>query len=171
MAGLFRHYLRDLIYGANDGIVTTFAVVAGVAGAELSTRVVLILGIANLAADGFSMGASNFLSIRSNEAVRAASGLDSEEPFAFRHGVATAAAFVVAGTVPLVAYLTPVPTGHRFAVAVLLTVLALFAMGASRSLVTARRWWRSGFEMLLVGAAAAAVAYAAGDVIARVTAG
>lgn len=53
-------YLRDWVYGGIDGAVTTFAVVAGAVGAELSTRVVLILGMANLIADGFSMAAANF---------------------------------------------------------------------------------------------------------------
>ena len=53
-------YLRDWIYGGIDGAVTTFAVVAGVAGAELSSEILLILGAANLVADGFSMAASNF---------------------------------------------------------------------------------------------------------------
>ena len=51
-AATARHYLRDLVYGANDGIITTFAIVAGVAGGELSTAAVLIIGVANLAADG-----------------------------------------------------------------------------------------------------------------------
>jgi hypothetical protein len=50
-----RHYVRELIYGANDGIITTFAVVAGVAGGGLSLRAVLIVGAANLFADGLSM--------------------------------------------------------------------------------------------------------------------
>ena len=54
------NYLRDWIYGGIDGAVTTFAVVAGVVGAELSVGVVLILGLANLVADGFSMAASNY---------------------------------------------------------------------------------------------------------------
>jgi VIT1/CCC1 family predicted Fe2+/Mn2+ transporter len=53
-------YLRDWVYGGIDGAVTTFAVVAGVMGAELSSSIVLILGIANVVADGFSMAASNF---------------------------------------------------------------------------------------------------------------
>ena len=59
------HYLPDLVYGANDGIITTFAVVSGVVGAALSERVIVILGFANLVADGFSMGASNYLARRS----------------------------------------------------------------------------------------------------------
>ena len=61
-----RHYVRELIYGANDGIITTFAVVAGVAGGGLSLRVVLIIGAANLLADGLSMAVGNYLSIRAH---------------------------------------------------------------------------------------------------------
>jgi len=53
-------YLRDWIYGGIDGVVTTFAVVAGVVGAELSSRIVLVLGLANLVADGFAMAAGNY---------------------------------------------------------------------------------------------------------------
>ena len=53
-------YLRDWVYGGIDGTVTTFAVVAGVVGAELSTNALLILGAANLFADGFSMAAANY---------------------------------------------------------------------------------------------------------------
>jgi hypothetical protein len=57
-------YLSDFIYGGIDGAVTTFAVVAGVAGASLDETVVIILGGANLIADGFSMAVSNFLGTR-----------------------------------------------------------------------------------------------------------
>ena len=64
IAGANHNYIRDFIYGGVDGAVTTFAVVSGVAGAELSTKIVLILGFANLVADGFSMAASNFLGTR-----------------------------------------------------------------------------------------------------------
>lgn len=53
-------YLRDWVYGGIDGAVTTFAIVAGVVGADLSHGVVLILGVANVVADGFSMAASNY---------------------------------------------------------------------------------------------------------------
>lgn len=57
-------WIHDIVYGAHDGIVTTFAVVAGTAGASLSWGVVIILGMANLLADAVSMGAGAFLSIR-----------------------------------------------------------------------------------------------------------
>ena len=55
-----RGYLRDIVYGGIDGSVTTFAIVAGVAGAGLSPLVIVALGIANVLADGFSMAAGNY---------------------------------------------------------------------------------------------------------------
>ncbi len=62
-------YIKDIVYGANDGIITTFAVVTGAVGAGFGIKVVIILGIANLFADGFSMGASNFLGERSENSL------------------------------------------------------------------------------------------------------
>ena len=64
-AGPTHNYLRDWIYGGIDGSVTTFAVVTGVVGAHLSPVVIVIMGLANLLGDGFSMAASNFLGTRS----------------------------------------------------------------------------------------------------------
>ncbi len=58
-------YIHDIVYGANDGIVTTFAVVSGVTGADLAPYVVVIMGFANVLADGLSMGLGNYLSNRS----------------------------------------------------------------------------------------------------------
>src|SRR5690349_7910600 len=91
--GTARHYIRDLVYGANDGVVTTFAVVAGVTGGTLNSRAVLVLGAANLLADGLSMGVGNYLGIRSDERVREAQQLPEQEAFPARHGVATFVAF------------------------------------------------------------------------------
>lgn len=65
-----RVYLKDFIYGAVDGAVTTFAVVAGVAGAGLPAGVIIILGLANLVADGFSMAVSNYLGTRAENQYR-----------------------------------------------------------------------------------------------------
>ncbi len=58
-------YIADFVYGANDGIITTFAIIAASAGAGISAGVILILGFANLVADGFSMATSNYLGIKS----------------------------------------------------------------------------------------------------------
>lgn len=64
-AGPRHNYLRDWIYGGIDGSVTTFAVVTGVVGAQLAPAIIVIMGFANLLADGFSMAASNFLGTKS----------------------------------------------------------------------------------------------------------
>ena len=160
------HYLRDLVYGANDGIITTFAVVTGVTGASLGRRTILILGIANLLADGFSMGASNYLARRSDIEI----GEGNDRADGLRHGSATIIGFVIAGMVPLVAYLAPMADGTRLPAAVGLTAAALFGVGASRSFVTKHGFLRSGGEMLLVGSLAAAVAFGIGALVAGLNA-
>ena len=63
-------YLKDFVYGAIDGVVTTFAVVSGVAGAGLQSEIIVVLGLANLLGDGFSMAASNFLGTRTEDQQR-----------------------------------------------------------------------------------------------------
>jgi VIT1/CCC1 family predicted Fe2+/Mn2+ transporter len=60
-------YLRDWVYGGIDGTVTTFAIMASVVGASLSSGVVVILGLANLLADGFSMAAANYTGTKSEQ--------------------------------------------------------------------------------------------------------
>jgi VIT1/CCC1 family predicted Fe2+/Mn2+ transporter len=59
-------YLRDWIYGGIDGTITTFAIVAGVVGADMPGGIVLVLGLANLIADGFAMGAGNYISTKAD---------------------------------------------------------------------------------------------------------
>lgn len=58
-------YIKSIVYGGLDGIVTTFAVVAGSVGGELALKVILILGFSNLLADGFSMAVGDYLSTKS----------------------------------------------------------------------------------------------------------
>jgi vacuolar iron transporter family protein len=161
---LASHYLRDLVYGANDGIITTFAVVSGVVGASLANTVIVILGLANLVADGLSMGASNYLARRSTVEDELVPRLE-----AGKHAAATIVGFLAAGILPLLAYLLPLPDDRRFAIAVASAAAALFAVGAGRTLVTHRGLLRSGLEMLVVGSAAGAVAYAVGALAAAVT--
>lgn len=164
-------YIAEVIYGANDGIITTFAVVAGVAGAALDPAIVLILGIANLFADGFSMGASNYLSQRSSiEYERARGEVAGGRPPAFT-AATTFVAFVVVGWTPLLPYIlalgveTVLAPRTAFGVSLGAAAVAFFLVGASRTLVTDRSWYRAGGEMLAVGMVAAGVAYAVGTVL------
>jgi VIT1/CCC1 family predicted Fe2+/Mn2+ transporter len=164
--GIARHYIRDLVYGANDGIITTFAVVAGVAGGSLSTAAVLVVGAANLAADGVAMGVGNLLAIRAHESALAADGRPEEETYPWKHGMATLIAFVGAGAVPLLPYLIPAAAGGRLLWSSVFTMTALFGVGVARAAVTQDRWWRTGLEMLMLGGVVAAAAYGAGALVA-----
>lgn len=164
---ILRKFLPDFVYGANDGLITTFAIVAGVAGAGLSVTVVLILGFASLLADGFSMATSAYLSRRTPGKNESA----FTRPAAARHGLATFTGFVLPGIVPLIAYLLPLANEYRFSVAAGMTLLTLFIVGAGRGLVAQLPAWRAGLEMLLVGALAAAVAYGVGSLGSMLTDG
>ena len=221
-------FIGEVVYGGLDGIVTTFAVVSGVAGAQLSASIILILGLANLFADGFSMATGSYLSSKSRneyydrEAERQAweiknfpegqraelrllylqqgyneeeaedlvrlntqrkapwvrammieeLGMLREEGNPIRNALATFVAFVIAGALPLIVYLVglviPIQPDISFTVSIVLSGVALFALGAAKVLVTRLNPWRSGFEMLIVGGIAAVVAYLVGALLKNV---
>ncbi len=209
-------YVRDFVYGGIDGAITTFAIVAGVVGAELSSAIILILGLANLLADGFSMAASNFSGTKTvlddlrryraieerhirldpegeREEVRQllkAKGLSGQslddavvqitadkeswvdlmlteeyglsinQPSPFRAGLATFAAFVVCGAVPLLPF--ALQFSSAFSISIIMTGLIFFAIGAGKARWSLAAWWISGLEILLIGGTAAAMAYGVG---------
>ncbi|MEX2515174.1 MAG: VIT1/CCC1 transporter family protein [Candidatus Paceibacterota bacterium] len=159
------HYLSPLVYGANDGIITTFAVISGATGAALTLEVIIILGIANLFADGFSMGVSNYLSMKSQreyEEQRSGEPVMTHQDPA-KHGLATFSAFVLAGSLPLVPFLFLNPTGNQqFIVSAIATAAAFYIVGSLRSYILDKPGWRAGLEMLLIGGAAAAIAFSLG---------
>lgn len=223
MQPLGSDYIKDFVYGANDGIITTFAVVAGVAGAGLAPSVVLILGFANLLADGFAMATGNYLGSKSeqdfvrSERVRIQRLLEKDgasaiamlnahyrgcqlpkgvsdklvdilrqhpsatteilisESFGSResdaakpikNGLATFMAFVLAGSLPLLPYVGSLGEDSRFLASIVMTTVALFAVGSARTLVTRQHWLVGGLEMLAVGAIAALTAYGIGYALA-----
>ncbi|HWO07080.1 MAG TPA: VIT1/CCC1 transporter family protein [Candidatus Paceibacterota bacterium] len=158
------YYIGDIVYGANDGIITTFAVVAAAAGAGVSATIIIILGIANLVADGFSMGASAYLSMRSEQAV-AAQGSEAHDRNPFADGVVTFVSFVIAGALPLIPFFVPAAAENAFVVSSIATAAAFFVVGSARSLVIKKNAFVAGLEMLLVGGVAAAIAYALGSFV------
>lgn len=221
-------YLKSIVYGGLDGIITTFAVVAGATGASFSTAVLLVLGFANLFADGISMAFGDYLSTKAEREYHAAErereewevdnhlqgekremveiymtrGLsrgdaervvniiskkkktfvdimmleelgiveDAESPL--KNAVATFFSFAVFGVIPLLTYVlgtfSDFAAASQFTTASVLTGLALFTLGAIKVHVTRRNLLVSGFEMLLIGGIAAAVAYGIGYFLAGV---
>lgn len=221
-AGPRHNYLRDWIYGGIDGSVTTFAVVTGVVGAHLSPTIIVIMGFANLLADGFSMAASNFLGTKSehDEARRLEAierrhievapegereevrqifrakgfegtdlervvelitsdpdrwvrtmlteeyGLPLEARSTWRAALTTFSAFAVCGLVPLIPFLAGLD--RAFTISIVLTGAVFFIIGSIKSRWSTVSWWRSGLSTFLVGAIAAALAYAVGLMLRRI---
>lgn len=164
--------LKAAVYGANDGIVTTFAVVAGVAGAQLAPEVVLILGIGNMVADGLSMGLGDFLGENSEQRMRSKSTGKAVPEGLWKTGAVTFGAFVVAGMFPLLPYIllflgAPIQSQYQFFTSIVFTAVALVTVGSLRTLVMGGRWWLNGLEMLGIGALAASAAYFFGAVVER----
>jgi len=108
----------------------------------------------------------NYLGIRSDERVREALRLPEQEAFPIRHGLATFAAFVVAGAVPLVPYVFSGPGSNRFAWSTAASLAVLFTVGAARARVGTGTWWGNGLEMVGLGAIVGAVAYYSGLAVA-----
>lgn len=157
-------YLPEFIYGAIDGVVTTFAIVAGVSGAELNPAIVLILGISNVLADGFSMASSNFLSSRAEEKLGSGEG---KKPF--KTALVTFISFVLLGLAPLLPFLFEFMfgwfSGRQFGVSIILTVIAFVVIGFIKGGITKQGRIRSSFETLFVGGVAATVAYVVGALL------
>jgi vacuolar iron transporter family protein len=168
-----RHYLRDMVYAAHDGVVTTFAVVAGVRGAHLGYRAVLALGLANLAADGLSMAIGNYLGIKSERAADLQENFHEwdETTHALRHAAVTWFAFGIAGAMPLLPYLAGSAAPTALCLSMGLSAVTLFSVGVLRTQVTAQPAWRSGLEMLVVGALAGGAAFLVGEIVGRVIPG
>lgn len=163
---LLSKYLASFVYGAFDGVVTTFAVVAAASGAGLSSNVVVILGLANLVADGFSMGASAYLSQTSE---RHSSRRRGKSPY--RIGLVTFGAFVAVGLMPVLPYFIDVVvnttlTSHQlFIASSFVALVAFLCIGIAKSRAGKHSILRSVSETLVLGIVAGALAYIAGDVL------
>lgn len=157
---ILKRYLPDVIYGGNDGIVTSFAVISGVQGAKLSIDAMIIITVVNLLADGFSMAASNFSSIRSQGEVQ---GISRGATMPTLHALATFIAFIIFGSMPILGFLlAAIFAPDPFIVSAIITGCTLFLLGAIRSLVSMRTWYSTGLETLAIGAIASLVAYYCG---------
>lgn len=180
MKSKIEQYLGEFVYGAIDGTVTTFAVVAASAGAGLNSTVIIILGLANLIGDGFSMGASAYLSAKSErdlkrrlheEAGKNGEFVHGETPFS--DGLATFIAFVTVGFVPVVTYVVDALLGLHtdgqtlFYISSAITGLTFIAIGLLKARVTKTGRIRAALETFVLGAIAAGMSYALGDVLGR----
>lgn len=162
-----RLYLSEFVYGGIDGAITTFAVVSGAIGASLGPAVILILGFANLFADGFSMGVSNYLSSHSQRDIEATH--DHEHPDQkppIKTAIATFFAFVVVGLIPLLSFalapFVPALEESKFLISGILTGVAFLIVGAVKGSLTQKSKVGSALTTLLIGGIAALIAFGVG---------
>lgn len=162
-------YIKNIVYGGIDGIVTTFAVVASGSGASLSIGILLILGFANLIADGFSMGFGDFVSSLAEQEYL-------QKQYNHKMTLSTTSialgslctffSFVIFGFLPLLTYILafyfPYLHAHSFFIATVLTAITLFFLGSVKVYFTGKNWFRSGIEMVLMGGFSAFTAYGIG---------
>jgi VIT1/CCC1 family predicted Fe2+/Mn2+ transporter len=167
--------LRAAVLGANDGLVSNFCLMMGVAGAQVSTSIVLLTGIAGLLSGAFSMALGEWLSV-TNARELALSQLDRDigtltpDPTHFSvalAGDALSAAgvsfllFALGALVPLLPFCI-LPVGLRVTGTITLSAAALFALGLATSLFNGRSAGYSGLRQTAFGAAAALVTWLAG---------
>lgn len=161
-----RKYLPELIYGGTDGVITTFAVVAGVLGALLSPAIVLILGFANIFSDGFAIAVSSYFSVRSrNELIK------NPEKDPVKTAAATFFSFVVMGLIPLISFLiafitkNPILVKNQFIYSIILTGASLAVIGGFKGKVTGKAKLKSALQTLLIGGIAAFLAFLVGKTV------
>jgi vacuolar iron transporter family protein len=163
-------YLREFVYGGIDGAVTTFAVVAGATGARFDTKVIVVLGFANLFADGFSMSVGSYLSTKSEHEIKRKRGVTpSAESSPVLNGLATYIAFILVGLIPLLVYAADLLFEFRvtrpFLTTSILTALAFIGIGLLKGKVGGTPMVRAILETLILGAIAASFAYFLGNVL------
>ena len=156
--------MRDFVLSANDGIITTFAVVAGAQGANLAPRVVIIIGVANLVADAISMASGSYLSQESEDQIK-----DLNKSFIKHHSnllwhaFITFLSFVIAGVIPLLPFIFESENAFYFSIA--MVVISLMGLGFARSIAIKKGYVRSILETSIVGSLAAFLAFYVGKLL------
>src|SRR5687768_13210119 len=163
-------YIKEFVYGGIDGSVTTFAVVAGGTGAGLNPGIIIVLGFANLIADGFSMSVGNYLSVKSES--KSLTPVNTPELSPVQTAGATFASFIIMGFIPLLAYVLGyfdiITNKYVFPISISLTLASFLFIGILRSNVTKSSTFKSIRETLFLGGIAALLAYFAGDALEKI---
>jgi VIT1/CCC1 family predicted Fe2+/Mn2+ transporter len=153
---VYEQFLGEFIYGATDGIITTFSIVAGAAGGDLIQRVITILGISNVLSDGYSMGVSRYLSSKAE----IEQGLLKEKD-AVQSGIFTFLSFVIVGVMPILPFFFY--KGLQAKKISLGIATLLFAMiGFIKGYVLKQPVLYKSIETLFIGLSAALISYFVG---------
>jgi VIT1/CCC1 family predicted Fe2+/Mn2+ transporter len=151
-------YVRSLIFGVEDSLVSTVGLIAGIAAAGVSHSGVLLTGVILIAVEGFSMAAGSFLSERSVEEYSGKA--NTPMIVSIMAGVVMFLSYAVAGLIPLFPYILQLPDALYWSIAASLAGLFLFGAISAHHFKVA--WISRGFRMLIVGGIAIAFGIAVG---------
>ena len=179
-----RHYpsfglVREVIFGLNDGIVSTFSLLAGVTGALISWKALIIAALVEIVTGGFSMSLGTYISTKSqidfyqgevgkntrmkHELKAMKDGFENPIKAALQIGIA----FVFGGFIPLWPYFFW-PSQVALCIAMTCTLGFLFFVGMVKSQYTHKIWWHSGLEMVVIAGIAGFVSYYLGVFVAGI---
>lgn len=167
MAFLLRKFLPECMYGGMDGLITTFAIIVGAFGAGFDTTIIIVLGLASIFADAFSMAASNYVSQKSSCHIKLTNDDGICEPgLAFKTAVATFLSFMVAGFITIFPFLLSLFSNHFSAFAiyysVALTFVLFFLIGFFEGKISKQNAIAFGIRTFVIGIIAASVAFGTG---------
>ena len=159
-------YIRSLIFGFNDGTVSNLALVAGLSGAMLGNKIVILGGLADMIAGAISMGLGNYIATKSqmefyHRKYLKVNNMMEENPVSV--GGMTFFAFLIAAFIPVLPFFF-FPVQKALLIASVTCMSLLFLIGVSKSRFTGHHWFKSGIEMVIVGAIATLVSYYLGEV-------
>ena len=158
MKDSIKRYLPSIVYGGSDGAVTTFAVMAGAVGAGFDTRVIIVLGLANLFSDGFSMAAADYQAEDSHA--------KENKPKALRDAFATFISFVGIGFIPLLPILFMV-NANKFILSTIFTLLTFLCIGYVRGKILNRNPVKLAIQSAIIGSICAIIAYVIGEYLSK----
>ena len=161
-------YLREIIFGFEDSFVSTLGTITGVAAGSGSSDIVILSGSVLIVVEAVSMAAGSYLSSKTEEEVEQTHAHHRENHLREHPIVAGGVMFLsylVGGIFPLLPYLF-LSVEQALWPSVVLTFVLLFVLGAWKTRFTKRSWWKSGTEMVIVCAAAAALGYLIGRLLA-----
>jgi VIT1/CCC1 family predicted Fe2+/Mn2+ transporter len=158
--------VRAGVFGVQDGIVSTFGLVMGVAGAQVSPEAVLIAGVAGAVSGAVSMGAGEYVSVKVQREMLTARGAveDDGNVSPHRAAFANSGLFVLGAAFPLAPFLVLVGLPAVVTSSVL-SIVALFVTGALLTRLTKRSPWTSGARMLVIGGGAGVLGYLVGSLL------
>ena len=153
------------MYGGMDGIITTFVIITGSFGAGFGTEVIIVLGLASLVSDAFSMASSNYVSQRS--VCHLSDSEDCKNHLSFKTALATFLSFLLAGIGSILPFILALRFEYfeiyAFQYSLVITFSLFFLLGYVEGNISNQSPLKTGARTLLVGAIAAAVAYLIGS--------